>query len=114
MFERNSRASRNLVGPGVTGQSMPPAGLYPGLKRTRLDYTQVYYGLGQFIPSQAKLYTHDINHDTIVLSDILNNYLIFQQVTEDSVLSDKLSEKVKLTELNLKTLKLTVKFVFHG
>ena|SRR6218665_3993660 len=26
-------------------------------------YTPVYYGLGQFIPPQAKLYTHDINHD---------------------------------------------------
>ena len=37
---------------------------------------------------------------SIVLSDILKNYLIFQQVTEDSVLSSgKLSEKAKLTEL---------------
>src|SRR6218665_1258858 len=27
-----------------------PAGLYPGLKRPRLDYTRVYYSLGQFIP----------------------------------------------------------------
>src|SRR6218665_1983912 len=27
-----------------------PAGIYPGLKRPRLDYTRVYYGLGQFIP----------------------------------------------------------------
>jgi len=37
---------------GVTVQSrpIPPAGLYPGLKRARLDYTRVYYGLGQFIP----------------------------------------------------------------
>ena len=37
------------TGPGVTGQSIhvPPAGLYPGLKRPRLDYTRVYYGLGQ-------------------------------------------------------------------
>ena len=35
---------------GVTGQSIPPAGVYPGLKRTRLDYTRVYYGLGPFIP----------------------------------------------------------------
>jgi len=31
---------------GVTGQSIPPAGLYPGLKWPRLDYTRVYYGLG--------------------------------------------------------------------
>ena len=53
---------------------------------------------------------------SIVFSDIPNNYLIFQQVTEDSVLSGKLSEKAKLTELkiNLKTLKLTIKFVFHA
>jgi len=35
---------------GVTGQSIPPAGLYPELKWPRLDYTRVYYGLGQFIP----------------------------------------------------------------
>src|SRR6218665_2571856 len=27
-----------------------PARIYPGLKRPRLDYTRVYYGLGQFIP----------------------------------------------------------------
>jgi len=26
-------------------------------------YLGVYYGLGQFIPPQAKLYPHDINHD---------------------------------------------------
>ncbi len=30
-----------------TGYSHP--GLYLGLKRPRLDYTRVYYGLGQFI-----------------------------------------------------------------
>ena len=36
--------------PGVTGQNITPAGIYPGLKRPRLDYTRVYYGLGQFIP----------------------------------------------------------------
>src|SRR6218665_1797698 len=35
--------------PGVTGQNIPPAGVYPGLKRPRLDYTRVYYSLGQFI-----------------------------------------------------------------
>ena len=35
---------------GVTGQSIPPAGLYPGLKRPRLDYTRVYYDLGQITP----------------------------------------------------------------
>jgi len=35
---------------GVTGQNIPPTGIYPGLKRPRLDYTRVYYGLGQFIP----------------------------------------------------------------
>jgi len=33
------------------------------------------------------------------LSEILKNYLTFQQVTEDSVLSSKLSVKAKLTEL---------------
>jgi len=27
-----------------------PAELYPGLKRPRLAYTRVYYGLGQLIP----------------------------------------------------------------
>ena len=49
---------------GVTGQSIPPVGLYPGLKRPMLDlYARVYYGLGQFIPLQAKLYTHDNNND---------------------------------------------------
>src|SRR6218665_2594261 len=31
-----------------TGYSQP--GLYLGLKRPRLDYTRVYYGLDQFIP----------------------------------------------------------------
>ena len=31
---------------GVPGQSIPPAGIYP----PRLDYTRVYYSLGQFIP----------------------------------------------------------------
>jgi len=35
----------------------------------------------------------------LVLSDILKNYLIFQQAAEDSVLSGKLSEKAKPTEL---------------
>ena len=38
---------------------------------------------------------------SIVLSEIPKNYLIFQHdiVIEDSVLSDKLSEKAKLTEV---------------
>ena len=44
-----------------------------------------------------------------VLSDIPKNYLIFRQVTEDSVLSGKIheqvSEKAKLTELKAKNLK---------
>src|SRR6218665_397176 len=57
---RKSRVTRCH---GVTGQSIPLAGLYPGLQRPRLDYTGIYYGLGQFIPPQAKLYTHDINHN---------------------------------------------------
>jgi len=34
-----------------------------------------------------------------MLGNILKNYLIFQQVTLDSVLSGKFSEKAKLTEL---------------
>jgi len=34
-----------------------------------------------------------------VFNDIHNNYLIFQQVAENSVLSGNLSEKAKLTEL---------------
>ena len=66
----------NQEWPGVTGQSILPAGLYPGLKWPRLNYTRVYYGLGQFIPGvycglgqfippQAKLYTHDIICDII-------------------------------------------------
>ena len=64
----------NKIGAGVTDQRIPPAGVYPGLKRPWLDYTRVYYELGQFIPRgilwprpihtpQAKLYLHDINHD---------------------------------------------------
>ena len=63
-----------LVSTGVTGQNIPPAGIYPGLKRPRLDYTRVYNGLGQFIPwgilwlrpihtPQAKLYPNDINNE---------------------------------------------------
>ena len=36
---------------------------------------------------------------SIVMSDIPKNYLIFQQVTENSVFSGKLSEKPKLAEL---------------
>jgi len=42
--------TRLFVCTGVTGQNILPAGLYPGLKRSRLDYTRVYYGLNQFIP----------------------------------------------------------------
>ena len=40
-------------------------------------------------PNYAPLISITIS---IVLSDILKNYLIFQQVTEDSVLSDKLTK----------------------
>src|SRR6218665_914875 len=100
---------------GVTGQSIPPAEVYPGLKRLRLDYTRVYYGLGQFIPlgtlwprpihtPSGQIIPHDINYTptiSIVLRDIglPKTYSIFQPVTKDSVLSGKLSEKAKLTEL---------------
>src|SRR6218665_320296 len=41
---------------GVAGQNIPPAGIYPGLKRPSLDYARVYYGLGQFIPRGINLY----------------------------------------------------------
>ena len=54
---------------------------------------------GQIIPPQAKIYPHDINHyinsDERYGHDLFN----FQQVTDESVLSGKLSEKAKLTEL---------------
>src|SRR6218665_1044672 len=72
-FEVGDQArSQDFASGGVTGQSIPPAGLYPGLKRPRLDFTRVHYGLGQFIPRvilssrpihtpQAKLYHYDIN-----------------------------------------------------
>src|SRR6218665_1555336 len=47
-------ATRNymyeFINTGVTGQNIPQAGFYPGLKRPRLNYTRVFYGLGQFIP----------------------------------------------------------------
>src|SRR6218665_829725 len=52
--------------PGIIRCNRPeytPAELYPGLKRPRLDFTRVYYSLGEFIPPQTKLYTHDINHE---------------------------------------------------
>jgi len=68
---------------------MAQANLYPG----------VYYGLGQFISPQAKIYPHDINHDVNSVERFTHNLFNFQQVTEDSVLSRKLSEKAKLTEL---------------
>src|SRR6218665_2322059 len=101
----------NPIRPGVTGQNIPPAGVYPGLKRPRLDYTRVYYGLGQliprgilwpigqFIPPQAKLYFHDINHNLNSVERYTQELFNFQQVIEYSVLSAKLSEKTKLTEL---------------
>ena len=70
----------------------------------------------EFISPQAKIYPHDKTTISILLSDILMIYLIFQQVTEDSVLSRKLSAILKVSELNkyIKTLKLTIKFVFRG
>src|SRR6218665_1436293 len=90
---------------GVTGQNIPPAGSYPGLKRPRLDYTRVYYGIGQFIP-RGILWPRPIHTPSgqiislmisitisIVFSDIPNNYLIFQRAAEDSILTGALSEK---------------------
>ena len=78
--ECRGKCLRGMLGcrPGVTGQNIPPAGLYSGLKRPRLDYTRicyglyaklypgVYYGLGQFIFPQAKSYLHDVNTDNSV------------------------------------------------
>jgi len=96
---------------GVTDQKILPAGLYPGSKRPRLDYTRVYYGLGQFIPRgilwpRPNSYPLRPNYSpmmsvtiSVMFGDIPKNYLIFQQVTEVSVLSGKLSKKAKLTEL---------------
>ena len=53
----NSVAKEGIYGhsklqmlPGVTGCIIPRHRLYPGLNRARLDYTRVYYVLGQFIP----------------------------------------------------------------
>src|SRR6218665_1733977 len=94
-------------GTGVTGQSIPPAGIYPGLKRPRLDYTWVYYGLGQIIPRgilcsyllRPKCTLTISTTISIVMSDTLMIYLIFQQVSEDSALSGKLNEKAKITKL---------------
>jgi len=63
----------------LTGQSIPPARLYPGLKQPMLDYTRVYYGLGQFITPQAKIYPHDIITTSIVLSYIPKNYFLFSK-----------------------------------
>ena len=73
-------------------------------------YTRVYYGLGrfipgvynglgQFIPTQAKLYTHDINRDINNVERYTQELFNFQQLTDDSVLPGKVSEKAKLTEL---------------
>src|SRR6218665_1209700 len=79
---------------GVTGQNIPPAGLYPGLKRPRLDYTRVYYGLGQFITSQTKLYIHYINHDKNIVERYAQEIGLINFSTsyyKDSVLSDSLS-----------------------
>src|SRR6218665_2598938 len=88
-FEVGDQArSQDFASGGVTGQSIPPAGLYPGLKRPRLDFTRVHYGLGQFIPrvilSSRPIHSLRPNYTTmisIVLSDIPKNYLICQQVT---------------------------------
>ena len=55
------------------------ANLYPG----------VYYGLGQFVALQVKLYTHDINHDINSVERFTQELFNFQQVTADSVLSEE-------------------------
>src|SRR6218665_2951533 len=46
LWPRPIHTPQAIIYPGVTGHNIPPAGF-----------------LGQFIPPQAKLYTHDINHD---------------------------------------------------
>jgi len=51
------------------------------------------------MPSQAKLYTHDINQDINSVGRYTKELFNFQQVTEDSVCQVKLGEKAKLTEL---------------
>jgi len=48
------------------------------------------------------------------MTETLMIYLIFQQVTEDSVLSCKLSEKAKLTELKYLNSKACHKIRLHG
>src|SRR6218665_28680 len=97
-IDLNRLASARSTRAGVTGQNIPSARIYPGLKQPKLYYTRVYYGLGQFIFPQAN-YTLIISTTIaiigLVLSDILMIYLFFQQVIEDSVLSGKLSEKAK-------------------
>jgi len=45
---------------------------------------------------QAKLYPHDINHNINNVERCTQGLFSFQQVTEDSVLSGKLSQKTKL------------------
>jgi len=44
-----------------------PAALYPGLKRPSLDYTGVCYGIGQFIPPQAKYHTPIISITIVIV-----------------------------------------------
>ena len=48
---------------------------------------------------QAKLYPHDINRDINSVERYIEELFNFQHVIEESVLSGKLSEKPKVTEL---------------
>ena len=87
-LERLLRCNRPEYTPGRT---------IPGVKAAHARLYRVYYGLGEFMPRgivcMANSYPLRQNYSpmisltiSIVLNDIPNNYLIFQQVTEDSVL----------------------------
>src|SRR6218665_3881054 len=72
------------------------AGVYPGRIIPRVKSAHRpgynYYDLGQFIPPQAKLYTHDINHDINSVERYTQELFNFS-TSEDSVFSGKLSER---------------------
>src|SRR6218665_4166291 len=83
----------------IPGVKAAYARLYPGILWTRPIYTPGYI---MALANSHPLRPIPIISITIliVLSDVLKNYLIFQQVTEDLVLSGKLRETAaKLTEL---------------
>ena len=105
----SKRCNRPEYTPGrnIPGVKAAQAILYPGLLWPRPVYTPGYmYIMAQAnsYPRQAKIYPHNINHNINRPRDeryrpYSSIYFFFQQVTEDSVFSGKLSEKAKLTEL---------------